>query len=156
TADAIVQMARSSRAALVVLDGFRGVIDFIGSPIRVREFLYQLSAKLGVLGTTCIVTFEAEPRDSSLHSDMTMADVVVGMWYQPYRVSHARRIEVLKARGSNPLAGSHSLVIATEGISCYPQAEMLPVRPARGVTAERAAFGLPALDAMLGGGLTVG
>jgi len=78
------------------------------------------------------------------------------MWYLPYRVSHARYIEIIKARGNLPLPGRHSLAIEDGRIVCYPQAEMLPVRAARGLVAERAAFGLPQLDAMLHGGLTQG
>ena len=63
---------------------------------------------------------------------------------------------MLKARGSVPLAGSHSLYIADEGITIYPQAEALPVRPVAGLSRRRAAFGLPALDALLHGGPIAG
>jgi circadian clock protein KaiC len=156
TADAIVQMARAERASLVLLDGFRGVVDFVGSPIRVREFLYQLGAKLAILGATSILTFEAEPRDVALHPEMTAADVVIGMSYRPYRVAHRRQIEVIKARGSAIMPGVHSMAITEQGVACYPQAEMLPIKAPTGISGARASFDLPALDTMLHGGLTAG
>jgi circadian clock protein KaiC len=156
SADAVVQMARAERATLVVLDGFRGVVDFVGSPIRVREFLYQFGAKLAIIGATSVLTFEAEPHEVGLHAEMTTADVVLGMRYAPYRVSHLRRLEVIKARGSKVMPGLHSLTIDSDGIQCFPQAEMLPVKPPTPVSEERAGFGLPGLDAMLDGGPTLG
>lgn len=156
TADAVVQAARAERAALVVLDGFRGVVDFVGSAIRVREFLYQLGAKLAIVGATSVLTFEAEPRDVELQSETAVADVLIGMQYRPYRVAHRRQLEVIKARGSNILAGVHSVAITAQGITCYPQAEMLPVKAPSGILNERAAFGVASLDAMLHGGLTAG
>lgn len=156
TADAVVQMARSERATLVVLDGFRGVVDFVGSPIRVREFLYQLGAKLAIVGATSLLTFEAEPRDVALHPEMTAADVVIGMSYRPYRVGHRRQIEVIKARGSAIMPGLHSMSITARGVACFPQAEMLPIRAATGISPARAEFGLSQLDTLLRGGLTAG
>lgn len=156
TANAVVQMAREQRAALVVIDGFRGLLSFVDDPVALRQLLYQLSAQLAVLGTTCIVALEAEPHDPALSAELTVADSIIALYHRGYRVTHRRLLEVVKARGSDPMPGFHSFVISTAGLVCYPQAELLPVKPAPGIPHERAAFGVAELDAMLDGGLTVG
>lgn len=155
TAEAIIQAARAQRAGLVVLDGLRGVTDILGgSDARVRELLYQLSAQLGVLGVCGVITFEVDPAEAT-SADFVSADVVLTLRHTPGRGS-ARMLEVLKARGSEPLAGAHSLFITESGVVVYPQAEMIPTRPAEGVPRQRAPFGIAGLDALMGGGPTVG
>jgi circadian clock protein KaiC len=140
----------------VVIDGFRGVLDFLNSPARAREFLYQLSAQLGVVGCTCIVTLDAEPYDRDGQKELLAADVIIGLWHEPNRIAAQRHLEVLKARGTVPIDGHHSLVFSPTGMECFTQVEQLPVRPSGGVPSERAAFGLPRLDRALSGGLVAG
>jgi circadian clock protein KaiC len=155
TAEAIVQTARAQRARLVVLDALRGVSDLLGGGgMRARELLYQLSAKLGLLGVCCVVTFETDALSPGAISEFVTADVVLALQFAPSTGS--RRLEVLKARGSAPLPGSHSFRIAGEGVAVFPQTESLSVRPAAGVAERRAAFGIAALDVLMQGGPTAG
>ncbi|HZU75765.1 MAG TPA: ATPase domain-containing protein [Dehalococcoidia bacterium] len=154
TADAIVEMARDQRAALVVLDGFRSVADFADQPVRVREFLYRLAARLAVVGAVCLVTFEGDPFDTALYPELATADVILGMWHEARQVSRSRHLAVLKARGSAPLPGAHSFVIAPDGVRCFPLPESLPAPRAAAPGDGRAAFDIPGLDALLDGGLT--
>ena len=155
TADAIVQTARGQRAGLVVLDALRGVSDLLGGGgMRARELLYQLSAKLGLLGVCCLVTFETDALSPGAITEFVTADVVLALQFAPS--TGGRRLEVLKARGSAPLAGSHSFHIADDGVTIYPQAESLPLRTPAGVASVRAAFGIPALDVLMQGGPTAG
>jgi circadian clock protein KaiC len=156
TADAIVEMARSQRALLVVLDGFRSVADFVEQPVRVREFLYQLAARLAVVGTVCLVTFEGDPFDRALYPELATADVILGVWQDSQQTVQHRTLVVFKARGSVSLPGSHSFYISSQGITCYPQAESLPVKAAGTPLTARAPFGIAGLDALLGGGPTAG
>jgi circadian clock protein KaiC len=155
TADAIIQAARAQHAGLVVLDGLRGVADILGgNETRVRELLYQLSAQLGVLGVCGVITFEIDPAEATA-ADFVTADVVLTLRHMPGR-GRGRALEVLKARGSEPLAGAHSLYITDQGVVVYPQAEVVRARLAEGVPRRRAPFGIAALDALMGGGPTAG
>jgi circadian clock protein KaiC len=155
TTDAIVQTVRGQGAGLVVLDALRGAADLLGgSGTRTRELLYQLSARLGLLGVCCVVTFETDAFTTDAMLEFVSADVVIALKTTPEKA--VRTLHVLKARGCAPLAGDHSLYIERDGITVYPQAESLPVRPAAGISQQRAAFGLPALDALLQGGPNAG
>lgn len=60
---AIVAEAVRLRADLLVLDGFRGIVDVQQSVQSVRALLYDLSTRLGLQGTTTIVASESDPRD---------------------------------------------------------------------------------------------
>lgn len=158
TTDAIVQAARGHRAGLVVIDAFRSIGEHFGSAIQAHQLLYQLSGRLSVIGARCVVTFEADPWDRAVIPDLMPPDAIVALQQTAPRAGvPQRRVQVLKARGSDPLPGEHSMRITADGVRCYPQAEALPVRqPTSGILQPRAAFGIPALDALLGGGPTEG
>ena len=172
TTDALVDATRRLRADLVVLDGFRGIRGVASVPHESRQFLYDVGGRLNVLGASVIVTSEADARDSSLYPEATTADVIIGLFFNLTGVRQRRGLEALKVRGASPLPGLHSLVLDQQGTTVYPRleayavpqgtegfnyddarAEILATNP---VTRARVPLGLPELDAMLGGGLTVG
>jgi circadian clock protein KaiC len=65
-------------------------------------------------------------------------------------------LEVVKIRGAAPLDGIHPYTIGADGLVVYPRFESV-VRPHDPVwNPARVGFGLPDIDALLGGGLTVG
>lgn len=162
TADALVAAARQHRANLVIIDGYRGIRGASSVPQESRQFLYDIGGRLNILGATVIVTSEADARDSALYPEATTADAIIGIYSNLVGVQHRRNIEVLKVRGAAPLGGLHGLALSTDGVMVYPRLEATVL--ARGAgdddgvlpegDAPRAAFGLPELDAMLGGGIT--
>jgi circadian clock protein KaiC len=176
TGDELVAAARQARAGFVVLDGFRGVRGVDVDPQAARQFLYHVGTTLSVLGTTTLITSEADPRDPSFFPEATTADVILGLRYDLVGVRQWRGIEALKVRGRAPLAGLHGLALSYEGTVIYPRLEARVaaesqgsrvgelLRPdmadtileERGELEGRASFGLPELDALLGGGLTRG
>src|SRR5262249_26227269 len=105
------------------------------------------------------------------YPETTTADAILGLHYSLVGVRQFRAIEVIKSRASLPLPGLHSLVLAEDGASVFPQfeervitdvmrdaatfgeADMKAQVASRGAMIERATFGLPELDAMLSGGL---
>jgi circadian clock protein KaiC len=164
TSAALIDTARAERADFVVLDGFRGVPGVDLDPQRARQFLYDIGTALSLRGATTVITSEANPRDPAFYPELTTADVIVGLYFTLEDVRHQRGIEAVKIRGGEPLPGLHSLSLNAEGITVYPRLESrvafaTPAQRADQGQQEklsalaRAAFNLPELDALLGGGL---
>lgn len=168
TGDEMIAAARLFRADFVVLDGFRGIRGADIDPQAAREFLYDVGTTLSVLGATTIITSEADPRDPSFFPEATTADVIIGLHYGLNGVRHQRAIEAIKMRGAAPLSGLHGLGLSEAGTVVYPRLEsrIAPTDQAGNVklitgiptlpppNTGRTTFDLPALDALLGGGLT--
>lgn len=159
----IVAEARKSRATLVVIDGFRGLRFSAHEPARAHYFLYDLGTQLSTLGATTVITLEAEPRESSMFSEVATADVLIGAYHTLVGGRQRRAIEAIKVRGASPMPGLHGMTITREGVTVYPRLEARVVAAAaqdhpddRQETGadRRAAFAVPELDALLGGGLS--
>lgn len=156
TADAIVEMARTQEASVVVLDGFRGVAGFASSGHDVRLFLYAVRTRLALLDVTSIVTLETSLDQESDTDVLTIADGIVRLHNTLWGVRHRRHIEVQKLRAMRHLNGLHAMAITTDGIRCYARHEAVYRTTNYGVGPDRVAFGMPELDAMLRGGLNQG
>jgi circadian clock protein KaiC len=163
----VMTLARAEQASLVILDGFSGVRAMDTEARAARGFLFNLGTSLSLLGATTLITTEAEIRDPFFFPEGTTADCILGLYFSVQGETQRRRIEVVKVRGGAPLPGLHGLAIGATGIIISPRLEAQVVAAAReradtaGASAamptvppERATFGLPALDALVGGGLT--
>lgn len=156
TEDEIVSLVRRHEPALVVLDGFRSMRRFLTSDLEVAQFLYMLGAKLALLGTTLLVTAEGDPEESARYPELTLCDVILALHRVP-RGSHFRRLlDVVKVRGATALDGVHPFTIDTRGVTVYPRFETTLAPAAVAWSEARASLGVPALDALVGGGLTRG
>jgi circadian clock protein KaiC len=176
TGDELVAAARRSRAGYVVLDGFRGVRGVDGDPQSAREFLYNVGTTLSVLGTTTLITSEADPRDPAFFPEATTADLIIGLHYTLVGARQWRGIEAIKVRGGAPLSGLHGLALNADGAIVYPRLEARVAAAShgsrmgqldagddadamleqQGALDGRAAFGIPGVDDLLSGGLTRG
>ncbi len=171
TGDELIAMARQTRADVVVLDGFRGVRGADIDLQAARQFLYDVGTTLSALGTTTIITSEADPRDPSFFPEATTADVILGLHYSVDGVLQRRAIEVIKSRGVQPMSGLHGLALDARGVLAYPRLEarvaatvqaitpdpVIPALPERREDSSRKiSFGLDELDALLDGGVTRG
>lgn len=156
TVDGIVAAIRRNQVALVIVDGFAGLRGLFESESSSRQFLYELGTKLSLLGVTLLINIEASLRDTSLYPELTVADGLIGLFYERVQGGHRRYVEVLKLRGTRHLPGLHTMRIEAAGLRCYPQLEALPIDRAEPFGPERIAFDLPELDRMLGGGLNGG
>lgn len=170
--DEVVEVARSARSQLVVLDGFRGVRETAEQPIAAQRFVYDVSNRLSVLGVSLLLTTEAHVRDSNFFAEATTADVLLGVAFDAIEARERRTIEVMKARGTTPLTGRHALSISDAGIAIHPRLEALVAASARvpaqlgsqggdatepkASSTALATTGFPALDQALGGGLGAG
>jgi len=152
----IARMIRQSGAKLVLLDGFQGAAELLPVQTALREVLSALALQIRYLDVTLLVTIAGEVRDPRLHAEMTVADVAIGMHYTINGRRHQRRFEIIKQRGRAQWPGLHSYRLDGQGVHVFPRLESYPPPPGRPQSAERAVFGLPELDQLLGGGLNVG
>jgi circadian clock protein KaiC len=152
--EAVMRTARRTSAGLVIIDSFRGLRDRLTDEREVRNFLYRLGAQIGILGALLIVVLEGEPPAPSLYPELSAGDILIGLFLERGRVGHRRYLEVYKRRGGSHLSGLHPFTIGPDGVACYPQFELtVPTNDVAVDLADRAAFGIPELDAMLRGGL---
>ena len=152
----MVAQARREGASLVVIDGFRGLRFVLGAEQGPPEFLYSLSAGLALLGITMLVLVEGEAEERERFPELTVADVVLALRRERQGSRHRRLLEVLKVRGAAALEGVHPYAIDTAGVTVFPRLEAVVPPGEATASEERAPFALPALDAMLGGGVTAG
>ena len=92
----------------------------------------------------------------TMQAELTVADMAIGLHYSIAGRRHQRRFEVVKQRGRAQWSGLHSYQLDDQGVQVFPRLESYPPPPARQQSVERAAFGLPELDQLLGGGPNVG
>lgn len=156
TIDAIVGTARAQRASLVVLDGFRSMRGYLPDDHGAAHFLYSLGAKLALLGATTLVIVEGNPDDSFGYPELTVCDVSVALRRERLDSRHRRLVEVLKSRGSSHLGGIHPFRISNAGLAVFPRFESVVGATEAAWQPGRAAFGIAALDALIGGGLNQG
>jgi circadian clock protein KaiC len=152
----VVETTRKRKASLVVLDGFRSMRGFLPDDQAATQFLYSLGAKLSLLSTTLLVLVEGDPTDRIRDPEQSVCDVILSLSQVVRGGGHRRQIEVLKVRGAAPLAGVHPFAIDGQGVSIYPRLESMVPAEIPPWTDERARFGLPDIDRLLGGGLNAG
>jgi circadian clock protein KaiC len=154
--EAVVETTRDRRASLVILDGFRSMRGFLADDQAAAQFLYSLGAKLALLSATLIVLVEGDATDRIRDPEQSVCDVILSLRRRVHGGGHRRELEVLKVRGAAPLAGVHPFTIQAEGLYVYPRLESVVPTDAPVWTGDRATFGIPEIDQLLGGGLNVG
>lgn len=155
-ADMIVREAREHHATLVIIDGFQGIRLTSQAPAAPHQFLYDLSSKMSLLGTTLIVTYDLGSLSEAEIGELSAADGVLELAQEVHGEQTTRHLRVIKHRGTQPLLGRHSFVLDDRGLTCYPLLEALVSAQDMPLMPVRAGFGIPALDVMLGGGCTLG
>jgi circadian clock protein KaiC len=153
TTKAIVDRVAELEPSRIVFDSLSEMRLLARDPLRHRRQILALKQLFAARGGTVLLlddgTVAAD--ESKLHS---LAHGVISLEqgspdYGPAR----RRLKVVKLRGVSYAGGYHDMTIETGGIVVYPRAV-----PATGPVAvrETVSSGVPALDALFGGGLDRG
>jgi len=146
---------REQRASLVVIDGMVTAAAAAPSDAAYKKFIQELQTWVELIGCTVVLLTSAT--GDEVRPEQTMVDGVFQLDTAPERSRRIRHLCVTKFRGSAYLEGQHSYEISSEGLSVYPRLEPSfaggePVD----MDHEVAAFGVPGLDTMIGGGLSRG
>ena len=156
TEQAIIATAREQGATLVVIDGFRTMRRYLEDDLLISHFLYSLGAKLALRGATMLVTTEGEPDSPTRYPELTVCDIILGLYRRYAEGRYHRLLDVIKARGAAALDGPHPFTIDPAGITLHPRLESVAPAAEAAPVAGRAAFGVREIDALLGGGLPAG
>ena len=146
---------RQAGATLLVLDG-AAILEQAVPRAAYRRLVHQIQAHTALLGCTTVLLANRLPEE--IDEVGTHVDGVVLLRYEPAGVRISRSVEVAKLRGGAHLQGRHPFAIAAEGVVVSPRLEaaLADAPPADDLGGGRLGFGVPGLDAMLGGGLLPG
>ncbi|MBI3980171.1 MAG: hypothetical protein HY331_18505, partial [Chloroflexi bacterium] len=146
------RLVHERRAGLLILDGAAAVEDFADSPAQYRQFIYELHTQVAVLGCTSLILAEHERR--AIKGIGAIVDGILALEDTGVGRQDVRLLRLHKIRGVDAVRGRHVFTITGDGIAVYPRPEVVPtdLPPIVG-KGQRLAFGVPALDAMLGGGI---
>ncbi|HJQ55233.1 MAG TPA: ATPase domain-containing protein [Gemmatimonadaceae bacterium] len=154
TVDAVLQAVEKSNPARIVFDSLSEMRLLAREPLRFRRQI--LAIKQFFTDRDCTVLLlddkTAPEGDLQLHS---LAHGVIVLEHVALEYgSERRRLQVTKVRGIHFRGGYHDFRILTGGIEVYPR--VLQDEPRVDVSSEMLLSGSPALDTLLGGGLTCG
>jgi circadian clock protein KaiC len=151
----LIDVVRSRRAGLLVIDGLRALRDVWKDDALVREFIYETCAGLAAAGALVLMTTEYAMRRVVDYPEATAVDGIISLSLQEENDRAFRRLQVAKMRGQDHLTGRHVMRIAHGGVEIYPRLEAQirskPYHPAR--PQRRALFGIAKLDELLHGGI---
>ena len=147
--------------SLVFVDSFRSVVQTARPGNEgiadLQHFVQELGTRMTSWQATTFLIGEYVHADVEANPIMTVADGVLSLAQAQERDAVVRKIRVIKMRGQGHMAGSHNFRMSHEGIRIYPRT--LPEMPRPGSMPahnDRVSLGVPALDAMLAGGLPRG
>jgi circadian clock protein KaiC len=153
---ALRHIVQDEGASLLVMDGTAVIRELAASSLDFRELANQLQAQSVFLGCTTVLLVN---RDADVIGDIAAhVDGLITLRQEREGARHVRTLEVVKLRGAHHLGGRHEFAIGPDGIAVFPRLEAGVTLEEREETPpdERVGFGLPALDAMVGGGLLPG
>ena len=139
---------------MIVIDSSKALHDVV-EPSEFRRAIYDLASKVAYSDAVLILVGEYSADETRTEPEFAVADGIIQLENEANGPIDRRRLRVLKMRGAEVMSGQHSFRLGSEGFEAFPRLETtLP----RHVAAQdgRASFGLPALDAAIGGGIPRG
>ena len=154
--DTLRRIVRDHGATLLVVDGTAALADLTAVPLAFGRFVNRLQVQAALLGCATVVLLNRDP--DGVGDLATHADGLVVLRQQPAAARRLRTLEVVKLRGVAHLGGRHEFAIGADGVTVFPRLEaaLAGNTPRAEASGARLGFGLPGLDAMLGGGLLPG
>jgi circadian clock protein KaiC len=155
----IVRSVEAAKPGVVVVDSFRTVVRKAQggtSDLELQAFIQRLALHLASWQATTFLIgeyVEGEIRDNPV---FTVADGLFWLSQQVERNSVVRKMQVMKMRGQGSVPGLHTFRITDAGIQTFPRTfGFNPTGPI--IKGPRLlSMGIPALDALLGGGVPEG
>jgi circadian clock protein KaiC len=150
----ILDAVEALKPQRVVIDSLAEIRLLAGSALRFRRQVMALKQYFIGRGITVLLLDESHAHDEELHVHTIVHGVVELEQMRPQYGGDRRRLRVSKFRGRAIHGGHHDYVIATGGVQVYPR--LVAAHYRREGEQAPMSSGLPALDALLGGGLDRG
>src|SRR5260221_1061978 len=152
TLDFIVESVRRDKADVIIIDSFRGLKHILDVRVRDRGAIFDLAARLSLIGCTTVLVGEYTPEELQTDPEFAIADGIINLTHTIEAGQERRTLRINKMRGVDYLGGEHSFKIEANGLSIYTRQESLIQAPSYRATSERVSMGVPALDEMMYGG----
>ncbi|MDO8439057.1 MAG: ATPase domain-containing protein [Telluria sp.] len=158
----IVDEVQDFSPSLVFVDSFRSVVQCAPSTDKgaaaLQLFVQQLGMQMTSWQATTFLIGEYLQPEAESGPVFTVADGIIWLSQLVRGDSMARKIQVVKMRGTQQKLGQHTFRMTDSGIRIFPRAVVLPssTEGERRKPPERLSSGVPELDAMMGGGIPSG
>jgi circadian clock protein KaiC len=150
----IVKEIQRVRPARLVIDALSELRMLAKDPLRYRRQILSLKDFMASQECTVILLDDRSSRDSDLQLH-SIVHGVISMDKVPRKYGKTRRqIEIVKLRGTPYREGFHDYSIATGGVVVFPR--LIAADSRSDQPPEAVSSGIPALDALTGGGLDRG
>ncbi len=150
----IVQRVEDDEPAVVVIDSFKALSEFVPDARLVRSLVYDLAVHMASWGATTFLLGEYVDEDITSRSEFAVADGIVRFGSSDRDHTTVRDVAVLKLRGSSYVSGQHFFDIGPNGVSFYPRVHMPSAESTAIISpSERVSTGVAGLNQLLGGGL---
>jgi circadian clock protein KaiC len=150
----VLERIEAARPARIVFDSLSELRLLARDPLRYRRQILGLKDFFARRPSTVLLLDDHSAGEADLQL-RSLAHGVLLLEHLPFEYGRARRrLRIVKLRGTPMTEGFHDFIIASGGLTVFPQ--LVPedtgvARPLKPVES-----GLPELDALLGGGLTWG
>ncbi|HEU4473719.1 MAG TPA: ATPase domain-containing protein [Gemmatimonadales bacterium] len=153
----IIEEIDRVRPGFVVVDSFRSLVRSQGPEgpnNRLDHFVQRLALHLTTWEITSFLIGEYDEQELR-NPVFTVADGVLWLTQAVDRNSVVRKLQVVKARGMEPMPGLHTIRISAGGMQVFPRITDR-AREVRRPGGRRLSTGIAGLDEMIGGGITQG
>ncbi|MBY0275500.1 AAA family ATPase [Candidatus Binatia bacterium] len=155
----IVKRVEATSPGIVVVDSFRTVVRKAqgeSGEMELQGFVQRLALHLTTWQATTFLIGEYAEAEVRNNPVFTVADGLFWLYQSVERNSVVRKMQVMKLRGQESVPGLHTFRITSAGVQVFPRTFGLtgPADEEKGT--RRLGFGVPDLDAMMGGGVPSG
>jgi circadian clock protein KaiC len=152
--EAITSRVEQEEPAIIVVDSFKAMRDFMGDEAAARAFVYDLGVHMAGWGASTLLVGEYTEEEIATYPVFAIADGILRFSTRREALTAVRMVEVLKLRGADAVTGRHFFEIGSDGLVFFPRVRSPePDGPSSWSLAERTQTGIAGLDEMLGGGL---
>jgi circadian clock protein KaiC len=151
----VVKRSFELNPRVVVIDSAKALRDFMDEQ-SVRKIMYELTSHVSHTGALMLLLGEYTQEDMEGLSELSLADGIIRLTYDPREPLDRRTFRVVKLRGSDHLSGKHSLRINSRGIQVFPRIEAMAPSIDSTTFSGRVTSGIDGLDRMMRGGFPQG
>jgi len=154
TVNEILQTVDRLNPTYVVFDSLSELRLLAGGALRYRRQILALKQFFSVRNCTAVLLDDMTATDQDLQTQSIAHGVIRLEQSHPDYGSERRRLRVIKYRGTQFRGGYHDYVIDRGGLRVFPR--LVASEHRRAASRQRLPSDVPALDALIGGGLEEG